>query len=180
MIPKPVPRSDGSTPRMISFDARCAMRDAGGRIARGDLPPTRSFICSNCRSEIPTRELCQPRRSCKSKNAALNFPARRSRIESNGNQCPGQFGFWSLSDFCGAGGVASLWLRFGGFEFWRKSSCRSVYCGCAVGRDLNSRVRGFGPTTRGSPIVQIAADPVAKVSRRVVNVMWRLCRLHRL
>ena len=47
---------------------------------RDGLPPMRSFICSNWRSEIPTRKCCQRRRNCKSKNAATitdrSYPVR--------------------------------------------------------------------------------------------------------
>ena len=69
----------------------CAMRDAGGKIARDDFPPRRSFICSNWRKEIPTRKLCQRRRCCKSKNAAQNFCAASGGGQARPDQCPGQF-----------------------------------------------------------------------------------------
>ena len=41
-----------------------------GKTARGEAPPRRSCICSNCRRVMPTNGFCQRRKGCKSKNAA--------------------------------------------------------------------------------------------------------------
>ena len=46
-----------------------------GEAARGEAPPMRSCICSNCRRVMPTSGFCQRRRGCKSKNAGRNLHA---------------------------------------------------------------------------------------------------------
>ena len=89
ITPKPVPRNDGSIPKMTRLEARSAVRRFGsktGEAARGEAPPMRFCICSNCCRVMPTGGFCQRRRSCKRKNAVpqgqgkafLNRTARNS------------------------------------------------------------------------------------------------------
>jgi hypothetical protein len=46
-----------------------------GETARGEAPPRRSCICSNCRRVMLTSGFCQRRRGCKRKNAGRNLHA---------------------------------------------------------------------------------------------------------
>ncbi len=78
MTPKPVPRSDGSMPRIICVtgDACRAADGCGNAVERLFFPLKRSCICSNCCLDMPTRTGCQRRSGGKSKNAA-QLTARR-------------------------------------------------------------------------------------------------------
>ena len=82
MRPKPVPRSDGSTPSMICAMrvVWCVMGGKGSVVERAFLPLKRCCICSNCCREMPTGRGCQRRRDGKRKNAAT-LPSRREQEE---------------------------------------------------------------------------------------------------
>ena len=104
MTPKPVPRSDGSTPRMT----RCALGAArsadaqAGETARGETPPRRSWICSNCRRVMLTSGFCQWCRGCKRKNAGRNLRVTAFGESSKGkvsvpDRCRDHFDCWNSS-----------------------------------------------------------------------------------